>query len=218
MNLRALVKGKWGCFLFLMGTALGAMQGGLHGAVSQSMTPVAAADDASNPYSVIVEKNIFHLTTPPPPPSDTDKAKEELPVVKITGFVNIGNTSRVLFLSQPKDKKEGPFYYSLAEGEKSSDGKFELVKISPAQDEVDVINAGVAMKLTVKDNSLGETPAPTAAAPSEKEEKHHPGNGMPGRPMFPQGRTPPPGIPGLPGAGNGFSFPARARRTPPSQQ
>ena len=74
------------------------------------------------------------------------------------------------------------------------------------------------MKLTVKENSLGEAPAPTAAAPAEKEEKHHPGNGAPGRPMFPQGRMTPPGVPGLPGAGNGFSFQTRARRTPPSQQ
>lgn len=218
MNLKVLVKGRLGCLLFLLGAASWTMPAALRGAVPPGMAPVPNADDASNPYSVIVERNIFHLNPPPPPPSETDKAKEELPVVKITGFVNIGNTSRGLFLSQPKDKKEGPFYYSLAEGEKSSDGKFELVKISPAQDEVDVINAGVAMKLTVKDNSLGETPAPTAAAPAQQEERHHPGNGMPGRPMFPPGRTPPPGMPGLPGAGNGFSFPARARRTPPSQQ
>ena len=218
MNSSLLVMGRLGCLLFLIGTASGTMPAALRAAVPPGLTP--AVDDASNPYSVIVERNIFHLNPPPPPASDADKPKVELPVVKITGFVNIGSQSKVLFLSQPKDKKEGPFYYSLAEGEKSADGKFELVKIHPAQDEVDVLNAGVPVTLTVKDDSLGSSPAPAAAAaPAEKGEKPpHPGSGMPGRPMFPPRRTSPPGIPGVPGAGgNGFSFPARAQRNLPSQ-
>ncbi len=217
MNSSLLVKGRLGCLLFLIGTASGTMPVALRAAVPPGITP--AADDASNPYSVIVERNIFHLNPPPPPPSDADKPKVELPVIKITGFVNIGNKSRVLFLSEPKDKKEGPFYYSLAEGEKSADGKFELVKIHPSQDEVDVINAGVPVTLTVKDDSLGSSPAP-AASPVAKEgpPSGKPGNGMPGRPMFPPGRGSVPGIPSVPGAaGNGFSFPARARRNLPPQ-
>jgi hypothetical protein len=224
MNSSLLVKGRLGCLLFLIGTASGTMPAGLRAAVPPGVTPSPQtakenADNASNPYSVIVERNIFHLNPPPPPPSDADKPKVELPVVKITGFVNIGNTSKVLFLSQPKDKKEGPFYYSLAEGEKSADGKFELVKIHPSQDEVDVINLGVPVTLTVKEDSLGSSPAP-AASPVAKEEPRpgRPGSGMPGRPMFPPGRGSPPGIPGVPGAGgNGFSFPARARRNLPPQ-
>ena len=164
MNSRLPVKGWLGCLLFLIGTAWGTMPAALRAAVPPGPTPAADmakenADDASNPYSVIVERNIFHLNPPPPPP-EPEKPKVELPVVKITGFVNIGDKSKVLFLSQPKDKKEGPFYYSLAEGEKSDDGKFELVKIHPSQDEVDVINAGVPVTLTVKDDSLGSSPAP----------------------------------------------------------
>jgi len=224
MNSSLLVKGRLGCLLFLIGTALGTMPVALRAAIPPGITPASQtakenADDALNPYSVIVERNIFHLNPPPPPASDADKPKVELPVVKITGFVNIGNKSKVLFLSEPKDKKEGPFYYSLAEGEKSADGKFELVKIHPSQDEVDVINAGVPVTLTVKDDSLGSSPAP-AASPAAKEgpPPGKPGNGMPGRPMFPPGRNSPPGIPGVPGAGgNGFSFPARARRNLPPQ-
>jgi hypothetical protein len=217
MNSSLLVKGGLGCLLFLIGTASGTMPVALRAAIPPGIPP--AADDASNPYSVIVERNIFHLNPPPPPASDADKPKVELPVVKITGFVNIGNKSKVLFLSEPKDKKEGPFYYSLAEGEKSADGKFELVKIHPSQDEVDVINAGVPVTLTVKDDSLGSSPAPAAStAAKEGPPPGKPGNGMPGRPMFPPGRNSPPGIPGVPGAGgNGFSFPARARRNLPSQ-
>jgi hypothetical protein len=157
---------------------------------------------------VIVERNIFHLTAPPPPP-EPEKPKLELPVIKITGFVNIGNSSRVLFVSEPKDKKEDPTYYSLAQGERSSDGKhqLELVRILPSQEGADVINDGVAVTLTVKDDSLGATPMPTpASAPNQGERPIRPRGG---RPMFP-GR-PIPGIPGVPG-GNGFSFPARGMR------
>ncbi len=223
MNSSLLVKGRLGCLLFLIGTASGTMPVALRAAVLPGLPPAADmakenADDASNPYSVIVERNIFHLNPPPPPP-EPEKPKVELPVVKITGFVNIGDKSKVLFLSQPKDKKEGPFYYSLAEGEKSADGKFELVKIHPSQDEVDVINAGVPVTLTVKDDSLGSSPAP-AASPVAKEGSPpgNPGSGMPGRPMFPPGRSSPPGVSGVPGAGgSGFSFPARARRNLPPQ-
>ena len=194
-----LVRGRVGCLLFLIGIAWGT-------------GPVAllAADDA-NPYSVIVERNIFHLNPPPPPPKP-EEPKVEVPVVKITGFINIGNISKVLFVSQPKDKKEDPSYYSLAEGEKSGDGKhqFELVKIHPAQDAVDVINDGVAATLTVKDDSLGPVGAPAA---SEGEKPNRP-NGMPGRPMFPPGRAAPPGVPGRARGGRIFIPHAGAAQRP----
>ena len=214
MNSRLPVKGWLGCLLFLIGTAWGTMPAALRAAVPPDATPAADtakenADDASNPYSVIVERNIFHLNPPPPPP-EPDKPKVELPVVKITGFVNIVNVRKVLFVSQPKDKKEGPFYYSLAEGEKSDDGKFELVKIHPDQEGVDVISEGVAVTLTVKDDSLGASTAAPAPAAKEGPAPGIPGNGRPGRPMFPPGRGGPPGIPGVPGAGgNGFALPRR---------
>jgi hypothetical protein len=220
MNSRLLVRVRLGCLLLLIGTASGTRLVALPAAGPPSLTPAADtakgnAGDTSNPYSVIVERNIFHLNPPPPPP-EAEQPKVELPVVKITGFVNIGNVSKVLFVSQPKDKKDGPYYYSLAEGEKSGDGRFELVKIHPAQEGVDVINDGVAATLTVKDDILSPAAEP---APAEKSEKlPHPGSGMPGRPMFPSGKGSPPGVAGVPGAsGNGFSFPSRARRNVPTQ-
>jgi len=210
MNSRLLVKGLLGCLLFLIGTALCA-------AVPPGVKPAAeTTDDAANPYSVIVERNIFHLNPPPPPP-EPEKPKVELPVVKITGFVKIGDQYKVLFLSQPKDKKEGPFYYSLTENEKSADGKLELVKIHPSQDGVDVINDGVAVTLTVKDDTLGATAAPaaatTAVGATARPPPGVPGNGFPGRQMFRPGGPPAPGMPGS--VPNGFAFPAHARRNVP---
>jgi hypothetical protein len=203
---RLLVKGLLGCLLFLIGTAPCV-------AVPPGIAPPAAAmDDSANPYSVIVERNIFHLNPPPPPP-EPEKPKVELPVVKITGFVNIGDHYKVLFLAQPKDKKEGPFYYSLSEGEKSADGKLELVKIHPSQDGVEVINDGVAVTLTVKDDTLGATAGPATPATPAKERPPGFNPAMPGRQMFRPGGAPGPGVPGA--GPNGFAFPGRARRNVP---
>jgi hypothetical protein len=213
MNFRLLEKGMLGCLLLLAGTALCA-------AVPPAAKPAPepakdAPADSSNPYSIIVEANVFHLNPPPPPPPP-EQPKLDLPEIKITGFVNIGNQSKVLFRSQPKDKKEGPFYYSLTEGENGASGshKLELVKIHPSQDGVDVINDGVAATLTVKDDTLGAVAGATPpAAPGARREGppgFTPGNAVPGRQLFR------PGPPGMPGANpNGFQFPSHMRRNVP---
>lgn len=154
-----------------------------------SLSAKEIADEASNPYAVIVERNIFHLTNPPPPPEK--EVKQDLPVVKITGFLNIGSVSRVLFISEPKDKKDGPSYYSLAEGEMAHDNKnneFQLVKIHPSKDAVDVINAGTPMTLTVKENSLAPSTDTGTKAGGQQPAAGPPGPQpppMPGRPPYP---------------------------------
>lgn len=192
--------------LFLSGTAVALYAAVPPGRPLLAETTKDNSDDAANPYSVIVERNIFHLNPLPPPP-EPEKPKVELPVVKITGFINIGNQSKVLFVSQPKDKKTEPIYYSLSEGEKSANGKLELVKIHPAQEGVDVINDGTLVTLTVKDDSLAPAQGADAAPPAKGGPPGNPPNGTPGRPPF-QGRPPP--APGAPGpGGNGFSSPIR---------
>jgi hypothetical protein len=108
--------------------------------------------------------------TPPPVAELSDEdVGLNLPVVKVTGFVNVGNVSKVLFVSQPKDNRNGPIYYSLAEGDRSADGKLELVKIHAAMDAVDVINEGTLATLTVKDNSLVPTTYTPAASAALEE-------------------------------------------------
>jgi hypothetical protein len=179
------------------------------------MTAAAAAGndsvDSSNPYSVIVERNIFHLNPPPPPP-EPEKPKVELPVIKITGFVNIGQVDKVLFVSQPKNPKEEKMYYSLSEGEKTSNGghEFELVKIHPSQDAVDVINDGVAVTLTVKDDALAPSAGP-APGPAGRERPPGPRDGPSPRPLFRPGMQ----FPQRPNGPGGFSFPMRARQNVP---
>jgi hypothetical protein len=214
MNSRLLTKGRLGFLLFLISIGSVTIPSFLSAALPPDgalppVTPRDAPDDAANPYGIIMERNIFHLNPQPPPP-EPEKPKVELPVVKITGFVNIAGKSRVLFVSQPKEKKDGPIYYSLGEGEKSGDSKLELVKISPAQDKVDVINDGVAVTLTVTNDTLGAAPA-TAPVAQGGGPGPRPGMQPPGR-MFPgQMNQGPPGMPGMPGA-NGLPFTMPRRR------
>lgn len=169
--------------------------------------------DPSNPYAVIVDRNVFHLNPiPVEPVAETPKA--DLPVIKLSGFLKIGTDTRALFSSVPKDKKDSPTYYNLAEGEK--DGILEVVKIHEAKGEVDIVNSGTKATLSLKDDSLAAQ-GPAAPSPSGKPEHRFspfaggfpgrtPGGGrrdFPGRGQFQ------PGHPNMP-----FPFPARSTRTP----
>lgn len=125
------------------------------GSGSPSLPFLAEADDSSDPYKIIAERNVFHLNpTPIPPPPVPPKI--ELPTIKFSGWFRVGRVTKALFCTLPKDKKETPSYYDLCEGEKA--GFLELVKIRYDQGEVDVINSGVAMTLSLKDDSLVSAP------------------------------------------------------------
>src|SRR5581483_2407294 len=119
-------------------------------------------NDAANPYSIIPERNVFHLNPPPPPPPPPETTKADLPIIKITGIVRIGDQLRALFVQESKDKKDTtPTYYNLAAGERQ--GILEVVKIDPVGQKVDVINSGKSTTLTVKDDSLAKSEGSPAA-------------------------------------------------------
>jgi hypothetical protein len=175
-------------------------------------TPLLADDEneAANPYAVIAERNVFHLNPPPPPPEPDEKPKEDLPVIKITGIVKIGNKTRALFVTQPKNNKDAPTYFNLAEGER--DGILEVVKINAEDQKVDVINSGKPATLTVKDDSLEKNEG--SPPPGEAGEKKPPFPPMPGIPNL-ANRRPPPAFPGMTQGANGaapYTFPQRPRR------
>jgi len=185
----------------------------------------AKAED-SNPYSVIAERNVFHLNPPPPPPAPEEAPKADLPVIKITGIVKIGGKIRALFVTQPKNAKDAPTYFNLAEGER--DGILEVVKIDVDDQKVDVVNSGKLATLTVKDDSLAisEGTAPAGAGPAAPGANAPPPfPGMPGG-MAGARRVPPPAFPGMVGnqnpaganPGTPYAFPMRTRRTTPGAQ
>jgi hypothetical protein len=168
------------------------------------VVPIAhELNDASDPYAIISERNIFHLN-PIPPEAPPEMPKVELPVVKFFGFVRVGRVTKALFSSEPKDKKEAPTYYSLTEGEKS--GILEVVRIHYEKGEVEVIDSGKAMTLTLKDDSLASkqgTPAP--------KPYYHPTHEIP----FRSSGQPLGGFRGFSQGGNVPSAsPSRARRSP----
>jgi uncharacterized membrane protein YgcG len=139
-----------------------------------------------NPYSVISDRNVFHLNPPPPPPAPPEAKPADLPKVMLTGFVGKGSRMKVYLAIPPANAKESIYYTSgLVPGDK--DHGVELVKINYDKKEVDIINEGTAQTLSVKSNSYTSV---AAAAPGGK------GNGAP--PGMPAGiglRHQPPGFP-----------------------
>jgi len=140
----------------------------------------------ANPYSVISDRNVFHLNPPPPAPPVDEAPPVEARKLMLTGIVKKGSAWRVWLAIPAKDSKETTIYLTLAPGEKEHD--VELVKIRSEKEEVDVINAGIPQTLTVKSNTFASTAAPAA----------HPERG---------GAPPMPG--GIPGLGHRSGFPSR---------
>jgi hypothetical protein len=158
-------------------------------------TAMAVADPApadANPYSVISDRNIFHLNPPPIPTPPEEVKPADQHKLMLTGIKKKHDSVVVLLAILSKDSKEPPVYLSLAPGEKGHD--VELVKVRYDKEEVDVIDAGTPETLTVKSNSYASAAPPAA----------HPGAApaMPG---------------GLPGLGHRPGFPARNALPMPGQ-
>jgi uncharacterized membrane protein YgcG len=161
-------------------------------AIAASETPGAEA----NPYSVISDRNIFHLSPEPPPKDpDADKPPVELPKVALTGFIGKGDSIRVLLAIPPaKDSKDGLFsYLSLAPGDR--DQGVQLVKIHKDKESVDIMNSGTLQTLTKSNSlaSLGSSPRPAGVTEKERPGGIH-------RPAIPGYN--PPTVPVVPTAAN----------------
>lgn len=146
-----------------------------------------SADDNSNPYAVIMDRNVFRLNPIPPPPPPVEQKPKDLPKVYLSGIVKVGDDLRVLFSTPAKDKTPAT-YFKLAVGEK--DGELELVKVHPDEQKVDVIVGGTPMTLSMLTDTL------TATGSKGSGEAPAPGPGRPGFGRLRQGNalqaTPPP--------------------------
>ncbi len=137
------------------------------GSVDTTADQTAPVADDANPYSAISRANVFHLTEPPKPAERPDQSLINLPKVNISGFVRHADEPvRALFATVPKDPKESPRYFNLAEGEKED--ILQVTKIYPNQEAVDVIIAGTAVTLTTKSNSFVQPlpPPPKGGVPA----------------------------------------------------
>jgi hypothetical protein len=160
--------------------------------IATAMGETATQEANSNPYSVISDRNVFRLN-PAPPPVAVDTKPPDLRKVMLSGFQKVGSRMRVYLAIPAKDPKDTA-YLALQAGEKESD--VEIVTIRAEKQEVDIVNSGTPMTLTIASNGFqptggniakggGAPPPPGPGAP----ERHHNG-GLPGTPL-----------PSVPGAG-----------------
>ncbi len=155
--------------------------------IATAVAETSGEDD--NPYAVISDKNVFHLNPPPPPPTEAVKPPD-LPKVMLSGFQKVGSRMMVYLAIPAKDPKDTA-YLSLQAGEKAND--VEIVKIRAEKQEVDIINTGTPMTLSISNNgfalSAGAGGAGKPGGPPAAERlggRHMPG--MPG--------AAPPNLPG----------------------
>ncbi|MGA3179197.1 MAG: hypothetical protein ABSF38_02510 [Verrucomicrobiota bacterium] len=139
-----------------------------------ALPAAAASDDNSNPYSVIIDRNVFRLNPPPPPDDNKDKGPPpDLPVVKLSGFIKTADKLKVLLAVSVKtgDSKapEAMYYLTMVEDEVETVGEGDkravekLVKVYPGEEKVDIENSGTRMTLSLKENGFGQAPAAALA-------------------------------------------------------
>jgi hypothetical protein len=160
--------------------------------------PVEQPADSGNPYTVIIDRNVFRLNTPPPAHDPAqDAPPPDLPKVVFNGFEKIGDDWKALLAVHSKNStgdksqpSESADYYVMSSGEK--DGPVELVRMHTVvgDESIDIINSGTAMTLTLKKDGYVPTAAPPPAAGVGPRNRVIPGAGAP---------PPQPNIPGFSG-------------------
>jgi hypothetical protein len=165
---------------------LGVFVGALLSASAMSLTSFGATP---NPYSAIVERNVFNLHAPPPPVNPADLIKKAPPMkITFTGITTILGTKKA-FLTIPPVKPGGPpESMILAEGQALND--VEVKSIDEKAQIVQVINHGEPETLDFIHNGATPSGPPPGVLP--------PPMALPA----PIPAPPPPGVQPMPSAGN----------------
>ncbi|MEO6181861.1 MAG: hypothetical protein ABIP71_01885 [Verrucomicrobiota bacterium] len=125
---------------------------------SQAITP----DDR---YNMIVERNIFRLTSPPPPPPITPTNDPLDRKIELSGITRVGGEKKAWFIVPPKaGSKDLPLYFTL--GENQGQDFLEVVSISEEMKEVKIKNSGNPMILSFTNNAPKAVSGPGVPAPA----------------------------------------------------
>jgi hypothetical protein len=157
------------------------------------------ATSAENPYTGIVERNVFGLKPPSAPPVDPSSIKPPPPKVILNGISTIFGTKKAILKMTPPAEKGQPAKeqsFILSEGQR--DGELEVIQINENAGAVLVNDYGTVTNLTFDANGPPKTassPTPTGAQP----------------PAF--GGFNPPNLPGNPSGGM-RAIPTRTLRLP----
>jgi hypothetical protein len=127
------------------------------------------ATSAENPYTGIVERNVFGLKPPSAPPVDPSSIKPPPPKVILNGITTIFGVKKALLKLTPPPEKGQPAKeqsYILSEGQR--DGELEVIQINENAGAVLVNDYGTTTNLTFDVNGPpkgASSPAPTSAPP-----------------------------------------------------
>lgn len=115
-----------------------------------------------NPYHTILDRNPFGLN--PPPAVSTNTPVEPPRNIKFNGITYVGGKRKAFFTIPGKDPKDPLQYVTL--GENESTDILEVTEIRKEVGEVDVVNSGIKMVLSFKNNGNKGMPgtSPIAAA------------------------------------------------------
>lgn len=140
-----------------------------------------APDVDENPYTAIVERNIFGLKDPPPPPPPaSEKDKTPPPNINLTGITTLGGSKRAMLKipatpAKPGQPAKTDQFFMLSEGERDGeleviqiDAKFNTVKVKFADtySTLDFTNNGVKMAMGPGPAAPGGIPGPPGAVPA----------------------------------------------------
>jgi hypothetical protein len=153
---------------------------------------VVLADDQSNPFQSITDRNVFALKPPPPPPSNdpAPAPPPQLAKVVLTGLTSLfGPNDKRAFLEieETGGKEKKSTKPILREGERN--GVVEVIAIDLDKGVVKIRNNGFETNLVFAEQK--SSPAPPTAAPGTMP--------MPGRLPGAFPGTPPMGGMGIPG-------------------
>jgi len=119
--------------------------------LSASAIVIIPSRAAENPYSPIVERNVFNLRPPPPPINPADLVqKKPAPKITLTGITTILG-KKVTFLTTPPTKPgAAPEAIMLAEGQ--AQNEIEVKSIDEKAGVVQVVNHGEPETLDFETN------------------------------------------------------------------
>lgn len=141
-----------------MGAVVLAMQAG---ATNVLRAASSKAIDASNPYDVIVHRNVFDLMDPPPLLPPKDDTTPPPPNVELTGIMTILGDKRALFMVQdvtpPGKPPKSAESYILTEGQRQ--GVLEVLEIDAKNAKVKIKNDGIVSTITFEKSKSGASGA-----------------------------------------------------------
>jgi hypothetical protein len=165
------------------------------GLVLQTGARAVIADSPGNPYSGIVDRNVFALKPKPLPPIvDTTPPVSPQKIV-LQGIVNAWGKKQVFWKTMmPAKAGEAAKEKSFMDSEGEREGEIEILEINELACTVKVMNNGKPQSLNLKDDGMKPAGGPGA---------------VPGAPPVMPGIPGVPGVPGVP-MNTGISGPAGA--------